>query len=136
MQSGCKAATTKQPFHSDLTILSGCFQVCAGKWDAAHSLMEKICNHFGRSEAACLWYEFSTSDSQVTLMNAYTDAAAVEAHMQLARTSGLLEGNASTLELVGYELHGPKEELDKLEEHFKPLKARFFYIQKGLHVPR
>lgn len=90
------------------------------------------CNDFitlTQNEDKVLYYGFSFNGNMGHCREGYQDAEGLLTHLD---NVGELLGKALEIsELARLEVHGPKEELDKLREPLANLKPQFFTLEYG-----
>ena len=105
------------------------FAVRDGKLDAFHDLCQRFVERTS-SEDACLYYGFSFNGNQVHCREAYTDGAALLAHLQ--NVGDLLEESQGLADIARLEIHGLEEELAQLREPLKDLPIEYFVLEYGI----
>jgi quinol monooxygenase YgiN len=78
-------------------------------------------------EPKCLYYGFSFNGSQAHCRETYVDAQGLLDH--LGNIAELNRAAFHLASIVRYEVHGPREELDKLREPLAFMKPLFFEVQ-------
>ena len=104
------------------------FKVQDGKMDD----FKKVCEEFvarTSSESECLYYGFVFNKDIAHCREAYTNAQGVLSH--IANVGDIIEKALTLSELVQFEIHGPKEELDQLKEPLKDLDITYFELEYG-----
>jgi quinol monooxygenase YgiN len=81
------------------------------------------------SEEKCLYYGFSFAGEIAHCREGYEDAEGLLAHLENVGT--LLEEALKISEIIRFEIHGPKEELNKLREPLSNLNPQFFQLEYG-----
>jgi quinol monooxygenase YgiN len=84
-----------------------------------------------RNEPKCLYYGFSFNGTRAHCRECYADADGVLAHLE-----NVADLNARALHLasiVRYEVHGPREELEKLRGPLALLNPEFFVVELGFN---
>lgn len=104
------------------------FKVSNGKLDAFKELCEKFVEKTS-DEPKCLYYGFSFYEDQAHCREGYEDAEGVLTHLE--NVGSLLEEALTISDLTSLEIHGPKEELEKLREPLADLKPKFFILEYG-----
>ena len=104
------------------------FKVQEGKMPAFKSLCEEFVQRT-QSETDCLYYGFSFENDVAHCREAYTDAQGLLTHID--NVGDLIARALEISELERLELHGPKEELDKLRAPLHDLNAQFFTLEYG-----
>jgi len=82
-----------------------------------------------RAEEKCLFYGFSFDGDEAHCREGYADAEGLLVH--LGNVGPLLQQALKIAEIIRLEVHGPKEELEKLQEPLQDLKPRFFTLEYG-----
>ena len=104
------------------------FKVAGGKLDA----FRKLCEQFiaqTEKEQKVLYYGFSFDGDQAHCREGYADAGGVLAHLE--NVGALLQEALKIAEITRLEVHGPKQELDKLRGPLAELKPQFFTLEYG-----
>ena len=104
------------------------FKVQSGKLEAFKELCERFVEKTN-GESKCLYYGFSFDGDQVHCREGYEDADGLLAHLE--NVGSLLEEALKISELTRLEVHGPKEELAKLQEPLAALSPQFFTLVYG-----
>ena len=104
------------------------FKVHDGKLKAFKLLCEQFVEK-SRTEQKCLYYGFSFDGYQVPCREGYADAEGVLTH--LGNVGALLQEALKIADMTKLEIHGPKEELDKLRKPLADLNAQFFTLEYG-----
>lgn len=107
------------------------FEIGEGNLDAFLVLMPKFVEATS-NEAACVYYDFSRNGNTAFCREAYVDAEGVLAHLE--NVGELLGKFLKLAELVRLEVHGPREEIEKLREPLAELKPDFFIREVGLEI--
>lgn len=105
------------------------FRVQEGKMDEFKAILPRFVEKTS-SEEACLYYDFTICGDTVFCREAYVGAAGILAH--LGNVDELLEEALEISELFRLEVHGPAEELEKLEEPLSELNVEPFVYECGL----
>ncbi len=84
-----------------------------------------------RGEMGCLFYGFTYSEGEAYCREGYQDAESLAAHLDNVRD--LTQKLESISELFRLEVHGPKNEIDKLREwpSIKKLSPKYYVLQGG-----
>jgi quinol monooxygenase YgiN len=104
------------------------FQVSDGNLPA----FKKLCEQFvakASQEPKCLYYGFSFNGDLVHCREGYQDAEGLLAHLE--NVGPLIEESLKIAELARLEVHGPKQELEKLREPLAQLNPQFFVLEYG-----
>jgi quinol monooxygenase YgiN len=104
------------------------FKVHDGKLDQ----FKQLCDEFvrkTRDEPKCQYYGFSFDGNLVHCREGYDDADGLLTH--LGNVGDLLQEALKISDVVRLEVHGPKEELEKLKEPLTDLKPQFFTLEYG-----
>lgn len=113
----------------NLVTLHPYFKAQAGRMAHIQTLLQAFVDKT-RSEAGCVFYEFTLNDDVVFCREGYQSAAAVLTHLE--NVGPLLDEMLTMADLVRLELHGPAEEIDALREPMAQLQTAFFVRQCGL----
>jgi quinol monooxygenase YgiN len=104
------------------------FKIHNGKLAA----VKRLCPQFverTKSEPKCLYYGFSFDGDLMHCREGYADAEGCLAHVE---NVGALLGQLMTMaDLTRLEIHGPKEELEKLRAPLAAFKPQFFTLEYG-----
>jgi quinol monooxygenase YgiN len=104
------------------------FKVSDGKLQAFRALCEEFVAKT-QNEPKCLYYGFSFDGDQVHCREGYADAQGLLAHLD--NVAALLQEALKIGEITRLEVHGPRDELDKLREPLAGLKPQFFTLEYG-----
>lgn len=105
------------------------FKVHADQMDAARAILVKFID-LTKSEAACLYYDFTVNGDVIFCREAYIGAAGALAH--LANVNDALGEMLKVADLVRLELHGSAAELVHLKEPLSALPVEWFVFETGL----
>lgn len=114
---------------ANLVTIHPYFKTHPGKGDDAAALMEKFVAKT-RSEAKCLFYEFTMADDVVFCREGYEGAAGVLAHLE--NVGELLKEMLTLSDLTRLEFHGPAEEIDQLRGPLAHLNPAWFVLRCGI----
>jgi len=104
------------------------FKVHDGQLEAFHSLCERFVQKTS-DEPDCLFYGFSFDGDEVHCREAYADAEGLLAHLE---NVGSLVGEALEIaDMARLEVHGPGEELQKLQQPLAELSPQYFTLEYG-----
>lgn len=104
------------------------FKVPEGRLDEFRQLCEEFVDKT-QTEAGCLYYGFSFNGNTVNCREGYLNAEALLAHLE--NIGKILERALKIAELSRLEIHGPKQELDKLRGPLADLKPDFYILEYG-----
>lgn len=90
----------------------------------AATLVEKTAN-----EEKCLFYGFTYNGTHAHCREGYADADGALEHIENLGTG--LQDLLRFSDLTRMEIHGPKEELDKLKAPLAPMKPDYFELEIG-----
>ena len=93
---------------------------------------KNLCKEFverTKSESTCLYYGFSFENDVAHCREAYIDAAGLLTHIE--NVGDLIARALEISELSRLEIHGTKQELDKLRAPLHDLNAQFFTLEYG-----
>ncbi len=108
------------------------FKCHEGKLGDFEALLPKFVERT-RTEGRCHWYDFSVCGDTVHCREAYDGAEGLLEH--LANVEALI-GEALTIsDLARVEVHGPAEELAKLEGPLADLAPEYYVFQTGIGRP-
>jgi len=105
------------------------FRITEANRAACNEMLTQFCELVS-SEAGCLFYNFTFNNDVLCCREAYTDAAAVAAHLE--NCGAALGQFVQIAELFRIEVHGPAEELDKLRETFASMNPEYFILDCGV----
>ncbi len=114
---------------TNLVTIHPYFKLQPGKEAEAQAVMEKFVAKT-RSEADCLFYEFSVLDDVVFCREGYSGAAATLHH--LGNVGEVIDEMLTISELTRLEFHGPAAEIDQLREPLAHLNPAFFVLSLGI----
>lgn len=95
-------------------------------------MFKKLCEKFvarTKNEPKCYYYGFSFYGNMAHCREGYEDAEGVLAHLD--NVGELFKDALEISELARLEIHGPKEELDKLREPLSDLAPEYFELEYG-----
>lgn len=104
------------------------FKVHEGKLDAFKTLCEQFVDKTVM-EPKCLYYGFSFDGEQAHCREGYKDAQGVLAHLE--NVGALMEEALKIADLTRLEIHGPRDELEKLKEPLADLNPQYFTLEYG-----
>jgi quinol monooxygenase YgiN len=104
------------------------FKVHDGQMEAFRSLCERFVEKTS-GEGQCFYYGFSFDGDQVHCREGYEGAEGVLAHLK--NVGSLLEEALTIADLTRLEIHGPEQELIRLQEPLAKLGPRFFTLEYG-----
>jgi quinol monooxygenase YgiN len=104
------------------------FKVSNGKLETFKKLSEKFVEKT-RDESKCLYYGFSFDGDLAHCREGYEDAEGMLTHLE--SVGSLLAEALKISALTRLEVHGPKEELEKLRKPLDDLKPQFFILEYG-----
>lgn len=104
------------------------FRISDENMAAAKEILKTFCE-LVKNEAGCLYYNFCFNGNVMTCREAYTDAAAIFAHLE--NCGEALGKFGAIAELFRIEIMGPAEELDKLREPLADMNPEFFVLACG-----
>jgi len=108
------------------------FKAHEGKLDAFLDLLPKFVEKT-RGEDKCHWYDFTVRGDTVHCREAYAGAEGLLAHV--ANVEALLAEAMTLSDLVRLEVHGPAEELAKLETPLADLNPDYYAFHCGIGKP-
>ena len=114
---------------SNLVTIHPYFKVQPGKDREAQAVMEKFVATT-RSEADCLFYEFSVLNDEVFCREGYAGAPAVLHHLE--NVGAVIEKMLTISEMTRLEFHGPAAEIDQLRQPLAHLSPAFFVLRCGI----
>ena len=114
---------------SNIVSIHPYFKVHSGQMDAARAILVKFID-LTKTEAACLYYDFTVNGDIVFCREAYVGAAGALAH--LANVNDALGEMLKVADLIRLELHGSAVELAQLKEPLAALPVEWFEFEIGL----
>lgn len=105
------------------------FAVRDGQLDA----FKDLCQRFiaaTESEPKCLYYGFVFDGNNAMCREGYEDAEGVLAHLQ--NVGAMLQESSKYADITRLEIHGPAEELAKLEGPLAEMNIQYFKLEMGL----
>jgi quinol monooxygenase YgiN len=105
------------------------FKVHPGKLADARALLPKFVEKT-TSEPNCLFYQFTINGDVVFCREAYANAEGALAHLH--NVGKILAEMLKVSDLIRLELHGPEQELAKLQGPLADLKPEWFVYETGL----
>ncbi len=102
------------------------FKIPEGQLDAFKAICERFMEKI-KNEPGCLYYGFSFDGDRAFCREGYENAEALLFHAE--NVGAEFEEALQMVELTRVEIHGPKEELDKLREPFAGLNAEFYVVE-------
>lgn len=107
------------------------FKIHEGQQQAFRTLCERFVEKTS-TEANCLYYGFSFDGDVAHCREGYRDADAALAHLE--NVGALLEEVLKVSDLTRMEIHGPREELDKLRGPMGESQPQFFTLEYGFRL--
>lgn len=108
------------------------FKIPDGKMEECKGFLAQFCELVKANEANCLFFNFTFKGNEFCCREAYTDAAAVQHHLENCGPAlGEMLG-AGAAELLRIEVHGPAAELDKLKEAFAAFNPDYYESELGI----
>lgn len=104
------------------------FTIAEGKREVFKELCEKMVEK-AQTEEKCLYYGFCFNGSQAHCREGYEDAAGVLTHLE--NVGPLLKQALEVSDLARLEIHGPEEELKKLQTPLSHLQPEYFILECG-----
>jgi quinol monooxygenase YgiN len=104
------------------------FTIAYGKRKAFKELCEKMVEQT-QSEEKCLYYGFCFNGDQAHCREGYADAAGVLTHLN--NIGPLLTQALEVSNLARLEVHGPEEEIKKLQTPLAHLQPEYFILEYG-----
>ena len=101
------------------------FKVHAGKLDEIRGSLPRFVEKTA-AEKQNLFYEFTMNGDELFCREAYENADGLLAHLD--NVGAMLAEAMKMMDLIRIEVHGPAEELKKLEEPLAHLKPQFFEL--------
>jgi len=114
---------------ANLVTIHPYFKTHPGKETEASALMKKFVEKT-RSEAKCLFYEFTVSGDAVFCREGYEGAAGALAHLE--NVGELLKEMLTLSDLTRLEFHGPAAEIDQLRGPLGHLNPAWFVLRHGI----
>ena len=117
--------------HSDKAVtIHPYFKVSDENLQAFKRLAEDLIE-ITRGEMGCIFYGFTYSENEAYCREGYKDAESLVSHLDNVRD--LVQRLLSISELARLEVHGPKEEIDKLREwpSIKKLSPKYYVLEGG-----
>jgi quinol monooxygenase YgiN len=105
------------------------FKIHPGKLAEAKTILPEFITRTA-TEPGAHYYEFTISDDVIFCREAYTDAAAVLAH--LGNVDAQLKAMLGVADLIRLEFHGPAAEIEKLKEPLAALNPTWFVYETGV----
>jgi quinol monooxygenase YgiN len=105
------------------------FKIHPGKMEVAKALLPKFVE-ITKSEAGCLYYEFTINNDIIFCREAYKDGDATLVHLQ--NVGALIEELLKSADVHRLELHGPAAELEKLKGPMAALQPTWFAFEIGV----
>ncbi len=104
------------------------FKIKSGNLEAFKSLCEKFVEKTS-TEPKCLYYGFSFDGDQAHCREGYEDAEGLLAHLD--NVGALVEQALGIADLTRLEVHGPEEDLSKLQDPLAVFNPQFFKLEYG-----
>lgn len=105
------------------------FKVHPGKLEAARALLPKFVEKT-TAEPNCIFYQFTINGDVVFCREAYANAEGVLGHLE--NVGEILAEMLKVSDLIRLEIHGPEQELEKLQGPLAGLKPDWFVYETGL----
>ena len=119
--------TMKLP--ASLVTIHPYFKIHPGKEEQVAAVLEEFVAKT-RSEAKCLFYEFSCLEDVVFCREGYEGAEGVNHHLE--NIGEVLAEMLTVSDLTRLEFHGPSEEIDQLRGPLGHLNADWFVLRCGI----
>jgi quinol monooxygenase YgiN len=104
------------------------FKVASGKMDAFKSLCEQFMTRVS-NEPKCLFYGFSFAGDEAHCREGYADAEGMLYHNK--NVADLFAEVQKIATVTRLEVHGPKDEVDKLRQPLAEMQPKFFILEYG-----
>ncbi|RYD31782.1 MAG: hypothetical protein EOP85_22385, partial [Verrucomicrobiaceae bacterium] len=114
---------------ANLVTIHPYFKVHAGKEARSLEVMEKFVEKT-KSEALCLFYEFTVLEDEVFCREGYVGAEGILHHLD--NIKDVLAEMLTISDLLRLEFHGPAGEMDKLREPLSGLDAKLYVLRHGI----
>lgn len=114
---------------SNAVSLHPYFKVQPGKMAAFEEAMNEFVTRTS-TEATCLYYDFTVCDDVVFCREAYIGAEGVLHHLE--NVGSCIETVLTFSDLFRLEVHGPKDDIEKLREPLAELNPDFFTHHTGV----
>ncbi|SFF00607.1 putative quinol monooxygenase [Nitrosomonas sp. Nm166] len=115
--------------HDKCCSIAPYFKIANGQITRFKNLCEQFVAR-ASTEEKCLYYGFCFDGDEAYCREGYEDAEGLLTHLN--NVNDLLERALEIAEIVRLEIHGPKEELQKLYEPLAGFKPQFFILEYGL----
>jgi hypothetical protein len=115
--------------HPNAVTINPYFKIHAGQLEDVKASLPRFVARTA-SEPKCIFYGFTMRGDQLFCQEAYEDADGALAH--LGNVGELLAELLKIADLVRLEIHGPTDELRKLEGPLAQLNPLYFTYQCGL----
>jgi quinol monooxygenase YgiN len=114
--------------HDNCCTIVPYFDVPDDKLDQFKALLPAMVEQT-KQESLCMFYGFTIHENTVHCREGYENAEGVLNHIE--KIGPLLEQALSISELIRLEIHGPAEELEKLQEPLAELNPSYYTIELG-----
>ena len=104
------------------------FQIHSGKQEDFKALCERFIDKT-KEESGCLYYGFSFDGDKAHCREAYKNADGLLAH--LANVGALIEEALTIADITRLEVHGTREELQKLYDPLKEFNPEYWQLEYG-----
>ncbi len=104
------------------------FKINDGKLNEFKKICEK-CVEKASQESKCIYYGFSFNENQAFCREGYEDAEGLLAHID--NIGSLLEEILKVSKITCLEVHGEKDEIEKLKEPLAGLNPKYFILECG-----
>lgn len=108
------------------------FEIHDGKLEPFLALMPEFLKRTS-SEPGCIYYDFFRNSQTAYCREAYQGAEGLLAHLH--NVGDLVARFLEISDLKRIEVHGPREEIEKLREPMADLNPEFFIRETGLEIP-
>lgn len=115
--------------HSNVVSIHPYFRPHEGKMDAFLGMLPSFVERT-KTEAACLYYDFTRCGDVIHCREAYIGGEGAAAHLE--NVGDLLEQALAISTLERLELQGPADELDKLRPSLEALNPDWYVFETGL----
>ncbi len=108
------------------------FTIQEGKMEECKGFLAQFCDLVSKNEEGCLFFNFTFKENIMCCREAYTNAEAVQAHLENCGPAlGEMLGSG-VAELLRIEVHGPAGELEKLKEAFAAFNPDYYVSECGI----
>ena len=117
---------------SNVVSIHPYFKVHPGKMDEFVEISRRFTEATSK-ESGCLWYDFTKSGDVIHCREAYEGAEGLLAHAE--NVNSIIGDALAISDLIRIEIHGERDQIEKLRAPFSDLNPEYFEFQHGIGKP-